>query len=145
MVNNNATINKEKLRSMILRFIRNLNRYNPYHIAIDNIPIPISDNYPQDTWNSLFTNNDLQHPHPILTLDLTNNTLDVPKIPTDSKWRLLTKAWGLNGLFDQYNWDHASGGDILFSRKEGQTLYLDNKTINEYSTTNKILDFLKNI
>lgn len=145
MVNNNATINKEKLRSMILRFIRNLNRYNPYHIAIDNIPMPISDNYPQNIWDSLFINNDPQNPHPILTLDLTNNTLDVPKIPTDSKWRLLTKAWGLNGLFDQYNWDHASGGDILFSRKEGQTLYLDNKTINEYSTHNKILNFLKNI
>lgn len=148
MVNNNATINKEKLRSMILRFIRNLNRYNPYHIAIDNIPIPISDNYPQDTWNSLFTNNDLQHPHPILTLDLTNNQFDVPKIPTDSKRRFLTKAWGLNGLFDQYNWDHASGGDILFSRKEGQTLYLDNTTINEYNLGIKIqqiIDFLKNI
>lgn len=141
----NATIDIEVFRSVILYFIFHLNTHNPYHITISNLPAQISDNYPQNTWNSLFTNDDPQNLHPILTLNLTNNTLDVPKIPTDSKWRLLTKAWGLNGLFDQYNWDHASGGDILFSRKEGQTLYLDNKTINEYSTHNKILNFLKNI
>ena len=134
----NATIDIEVFRSVILNFISHLNTHNPYRITIGNIPNPISDNYPQATWDNLFSNNGL-------TLNLTNNTLDVPKIPTDSKWRLLTKAWGLNGLFDQYNWDYASGGDILFSRKEGQTLYLDNKTINEYSTHNKILNFLKNI
>ena len=137
----NATIDIEEFRSVILNFISHLSTHNPYRITIDNIPNPISDNYPQATWDNLFINNGL-------TLNLTNNPFDVPKIPTDSKRRFLTKAWGLNGLFDQYNWDHASGGDILFSRKEGQTLYLDNTTINEYNLGIKIqqiIDFLKNI
>ena len=144
----NATIDIEVFRSVILYFIFHLNTHNPYHITISNLPAQISDNYPQNTWNSLFTNDDPQNLHPILTLDLTNNQFDVPKIPTDSKLRLLTKAWGLNGYYDQYNWDHASGGDILFSREEGKTLYLDNNTINEYTLANKmqqIIDFLRNI
>lgn len=144
----NATIDIEVFRSVILYFIFHLNTHNPYHITISNLPAQISNNYPQNTWNSLFTNDDPQNPHPILTLDLTNNQFDVPKIPTDSKRRLLTKAWGLNGYYDQYNWDHASGGDILFSREEGKTLYLDNNTINEYTLANKmqqIIDFLRNI
>lgn len=144
----NATIDIEVFRSVILYFIFHLNTHNPYHITISNLPAQISDNYPQNTWNSLFTNDDPQNLHPILTLDLTNNQFDVPKIPTDSKLRLLTKACGLNGYYDQYNWDHASGGDILFSREEGKTLYLDNNTINEYTLANKmqqIIDFLRNI
>lgn len=144
----NATIDIEVFRSVILYFIFHLNTHNPYHITISNLPAQISDNYPQNTWNSLFTNDDPQNLHPILTLDLTNNQFDVPKIPTDSKRRFLTKAWGLNGYYDQYNWDHASGGDILFSREEGKTLYLDNNTINEYTLANKmqqIIDFLRNI
>ena len=144
----NATIDIEVFRSVILYFIFHLNTHNPYHITISNLPAQISDNYPKNTWNSLFTNDDPQNLHPILTLDLTNNQFDVPKIPTDSKLRLLTKAWGLNGYYDQYNWDHASGGDILFSREEGKTLYLDNNTINEYTLANKmqqIIDFLRNI
>lgn len=144
----NATIDIEVFRSVILYFIFHLNTHNPYHITISNLPAQISNNYPQNTWNSLFTNDDPQNLHPILTLDLTNNQFDVPKIPTDSKLRLLTKAWGLNGYYDQYNWDHASGGDILFSREEGKTLYLDNNTINEYTLANKmqqIIDFLRNI
>ena len=144
----NATIDIEVFRSVILYFIFHLNTHNPYHITISNLPAQISNNYPQNTWNSLFTNDDPQNLHPILTLDLTNNQFDVPKIPTDSKLRLLTKACGLNGYYDQYNWDHASGGDILFSREEGKTLYLDNNTINEYTLANKmqqIIDFLRNI
>ena len=137
--NANATINKIELRSVIRQFINNLNGNNPYGITV-NLPAQIA-GYDDANWNAA-----------IQGITITNSQqqveLDVPKTPTDSKRRFLTKAWGLNGLFDQYNWDHASGGDILFSREEGKTLYLDNNTINEYTLANKmqqIIDFLRNI
>lgn len=124
---------------MIRQFINNLNGNNPYGITV-NLPAQIA-GYDDANWNAA-----------IQGITITNSQqqveLDVPKTPTDSKRRFLTKAWGLNGLFDQYNWDHASGGDILFSREEGKTLYLDNNTINEYTLANKmqqIIDFLRNI
>lgn len=137
--NANATINKIELRSVIRQFINNLNGNNPYGITV-NLPAQIA-GYDDANWDTT-----------IQGITITNSQqqveLDVPKIPTDSKLRLLTKAWGLNGYYDQYNWDHASGGDILFSREEGKTLYLDNNTINEYTLANKmqqIIDFLRNI
>lgn len=129
----NATINKNKFRRVILLFIDNLNDLNPYGITV-NLPPQIS-SYDDANWNTILQNTTITYGQQV--------ELDVPS--TTGLKRNLVKAWGLNGLFDQYNWDHASGGDILFSRKEGQTLFLDNNTINEYSTHNKILNFLKNI
>lgn len=135
--NANATINKIELRSVIRQFINNLNGNNPYGITV-NLPAQIA-GYDDANWNAA-----------IQGITITNSQqqveLDVP-LTTGLKRRFV-KAWGLNGFYDQYNWDHASGGDILFSRKEDQTLFLDNNTINEYTLANKmqqIIDFLRNI
>ncbi len=135
--NANATINKIELRSVIRQFINNLNGNNPYGITV-NLPAQIA-GYDDANWNAA-----------IQGITITNSQqqveLDVP-LTTGLKRRFV-KAWGLNGFYDQYNWDHASGGDILFSREEGKTLYLDNNTINEYTLANKmqqIIDFLRNI
>lgn len=135
--NANATINKIELRSVIRQFINNLNGNNPYGITV-NLPAQIA-GYDDANWNAA-----------IQGITITNSQqqveLDVP-LTTGLK-RSFVKAWGLNGFYDQYNWDHASGGDILFSRKEDQTLFLDNNTINEYTLANKmqqIIDFLRNI
>lgn len=135
--NADATINKNELRSVIQQFINNLNGQNPYGITV-NLPAQIA-GYDDANWNAA-----------IQGITITDSQqqveLDVPS--TTGLKRTVVKAWGLNGLFDQYNWDHASGGDILFSRKEGQTLFLDNNTINEYTLANKrlqIKDFLRNI
>lgn len=129
-----ATINKDQLRSVILLFIDYLNHNSPYGITV-NLPALIAASYDEASWNRVLQN--------ITITSGPQAEFDIPS--TTGLKRGLVKAWGLNGLFDQYNWDHASGGDILFSRKEGQTLFLDNNTINEYSTHNKILNFLKNI
>lgn len=141
--NLNAAINKDQLRSVILLFIDNLNNLNnnsnPYGITV-NLPAQIP-GYDDANWNTIVQN-----------ITITNSQqqveLDVPS--TTGLKRSFVKAWGLNGFYDQYNWDHASGGDILFSRKEDQTLFLDNNTINEYTIVKKmeqlpIIDFLKNI
>lgn len=135
--NANATINKIELRSVIRQFINNLNGNNPYGITV-NLPAQIA-GYDDANWNAA-----------IQGITITNSQqqveLDVP-LTTGLKRRFV-KAWGLNGFYDQYNWDHASGGDILFSRKEDQTLFLDKNTINEYTLANKmqqIIDFLRNI
>lgn len=141
--NLNAAINKDQLRSVILLFIDNLNNLNnnsnPYGITV-NLPAQIP-GYDDANWNTIVQN-----------ITITNSQqqveLDVPS--TTGIKRSVVKAWGLNGFYDQYNWDHASGGDILFSRKEDQTLFLDNNTINEYTIVKKmeqlpIIDFLKNI
>lgn len=138
-LNANATINKEELRRVIIHFIKNLNQNNPYGITV-NPPAQIP-GYDDANWNTIVQN-----------ITITNSQqqveLDVPS--TTGLKRSFVKAWGLNGFYDQYNWDHASGGDILFSRKEDQTLFLDNNTINEYTIVKKmeqlpIIDFLKNI
>lgn len=138
-LNANATINKEELRRVIIHFIKNLNQNNPYGITV-NPPAQIP-GYDDANWNTIVQN-----------ITITNSQqqveLDVPS--TTGLKRSFVKAWGLNGFFDQYNWDHASGGDILFSRKEDQTLFLDNNTINEYTIVKRmeqlpIIDFLRNI
>lgn len=138
-LNANATISKEELRRVIIHFIKNLNQNNPYGITV-NPPAQIP-GYDDANWNTIVQN-----------ITITNSQqqveLDVPS--TTGLKRSFVKAWGLNGFYDQYNWDHASGGDILFSRKEDQTLFLDNNTINEYTIVKRmeqlpIIDFLRNI
>lgn len=129
-----TAINRVKLRELIVQQVISGLNTTDYGITFNVAPGVVLA-YDDASWNTA-----LQNPN---NFTLGDVVLDVPS--TTGLKRSLVKAWGLNGLFDQYNWDHASGGDILFSRKEGQTLFLDNKTINEYSTTNKILDFLKNI
>lgn len=80
---------------------------------------------------------------PTQTTTTTNNT---------SKWKKVlgpigdfaSESVGLNGFRDQYTWQGANKGDILFSSKKDETFYLTkDKTIDSYTVALPDLDDIK--
>ena len=52
--------------------------------------------------------------------------------------------FGVDGFLDQYTWQGANKGDILFSSKKGKTFYLtEDKTIDSYKGSSSVLDDIK--
>ena len=71
---------------------------------------------------------------------------------TTPKWKEIlgyigdfaSESVGLNGFLDQYTWQEANKGEILFSNREDQTFYLTkDKTIDSYKGSSSILDDIK--
>ena len=52
--------------------------------------------------------------------------------------------FGVDGFLDQYTWQEANKGEILFSSKKGETFYLTkDKTIDSYKGSSSVLDDIK--
>ena len=57
---------------------------------------------------------------------------------------IVAQLFGVNGFVDQYTWQGANKGDILFSSKKGKTFYLtEDKTIDSYKGSSSVLDDIK--
>ena len=57
---------------------------------------------------------------------------------------ILIDGMGMSGFKDQYTWQGANKGDILFSSKKGKTFYLtEDKTIDSYKGSSSVLDDIK--
>ncbi|MCF2658489.1 hypothetical protein JQM83_04715 [Parabacteroides distasonis] len=57
---------------------------------------------------------------------------------------IVAQLFGVDGFLDQYAWQGANKGDILFSSKKGTTFYLTkDKTIDSYKGSSSVLDDIK--
>lgn len=57
---------------------------------------------------------------------------------------IVARLFGVDGFLDQYTWQGANKGDILFSSKKGTTFYLTkDKTIDSYKGSSSVLDDIK--
>lgn len=57
--------------------------------------------------------------------------------------KIVAQLFGVDGFLDQYTWQEANKGDILFSSKKGTTFYLTkDKTIDSYKSSS-VLDDIK--
>ena len=57
---------------------------------------------------------------------------------------IVAQLFGVDGFLDQYTWQGANKGDILFSSKKGKTFYLtEDKTIDSYKGSSSVLDDIK--
>ena len=58
--------------------------------------------------------------------------------------KIVAQLFGVDGFLDQYTWQEANKGDILFSSKKGTTFYLTkDKTIDSYKGSSSVLDDIK--
>ena len=81
-----------------------------------------------------------------------NATATTAASASTSKWKevlgsigdFASESVGLNGFQDQYTWQGANKGDILFSSKKDETFYLTkDKTIDSYTVALSDLDDIK--
>ena len=76
--------------------------------------------------------------------DFINSVEYAQHVPGSKAKKVVAELLGVSGFLDQYVWQEANKGEILFANKKGETFYLTkDKTIDSYKGSLSVIDDIK--